>query len=158
VGTCPARIAGGGVKFYGIYLHLASSRDLRIANGSEDPVVATRNDHTVHLHNDRSCTVTGEQHHQGVLGHHAPKGDGTKDVVASLAFCRIKSGKYAGEEAIEILIGGRRVGQLTYAMSQRYGQIVKDLSAEGVQVTCDAYTVNTPKGVQVELLMPHHGS
>lgn len=89
------------------------------------------------------------------MSRYTPKGDSdTVNLIASLTFCKIVKGKYAGEDAIEIQIDGRRVGQLTYAMTQRYGEIVRGLVDRGLEVTCEAFTVNTPKGVQVELLMP----
>ncbi|CAM3395359.1 HIRAN domain-containing protein [Kibdelosporangium persicum] len=155
LGMCPARVAGGGDKYYGVYLHLASPRDTRIANGTEDPVIASQTDRTILLQNDYSCTVTGEQDHQEILSRYAPKGNiDTVSVIANLTFCKIAKGKYQGEDAIEVQIDRHRVGQLTYAMTKRYGEIVRGLMDRGLEVTCEAFTVNTPKGVQVELLMP----
>jgi hypothetical protein len=155
LGTCPARITGGGQKYYGIYLHLVYPDELRILNGFEDPFVARRSERIAHLRNDWACTVTGEDVHQEVLRRHAATpGEESREVVASLAFCKITKGKYKGEEAIEVRIAGQRVGQLTFAMTERYRDVVRDLLSAGVEVTCDASTVNTDKGVQVELLMP----
>jgi hypothetical protein len=155
VGTCAARIAGGGEKFYGIYLHLSRPRDLRVALGLAEPFVAHRTDGAVLLRNDWSCTVTQEHAHQDVLARHAPvPGGEPRAVIASLSFCRIESGKYRGQEAIEVRLDGARVGQLTRAMSQRYGDRVRALTGQGLAVTCEAFTIRTAKGVEVELRMP----
>ncbi|MFD9889971.1 HIRAN domain-containing protein [Amycolatopsis sp. NPDC059027] len=153
-GTCPARIAGGGAKFYGIYLHLARPWELRAA-GPGDPVVAASHDRTVLLRNDWFCTVTKEQDHQDVLLKFAPRrGQEFRTVTAQLGFCTISSGKYRGEPAIEVRLDGERVGQLTYAMSMRYHDRVKVLLDRGLEVTCEAVTKNTDKGIEIELMMP----
>lgn len=155
LGTCPARITGGGAKFYGIYLHLARPGDLLVRKAPEDPVIAQLTDSDVLLRNDWSCTVTKEEHHQDVLSAFAPEGGQEyRDVVASLTFCTIESGKYRGRRAIEVRIGDRRVGQLTFAMTERYRAIVEELSGRNLVVRCDAYTTRTAKGVEVELRMP----
>ncbi|WP_153033776.1 HIRAN domain-containing protein [Amycolatopsis sp. YIM 10] len=155
LGTCPGRIAGGGAKYYGIYLHLASPRELRFALGAEDPLVVQRSEHAVLLRGDRSCTVTKEEDHQDVLTRHAPViGQEFRSVVASLDFCKIKSGKYKGRNAIEVRLDGHRVGQLTHAMSVRYGDAVRGFREQGLRVTCQAFTTSSPKGVQVELRLP----
>ncbi|WP_326836781.1 HIRAN domain-containing protein [Amycolatopsis rhabdoformis] len=155
VGTCPARIAGGGEKFYGIYLYLARPRALRVALGMDEPFIARRAGVEVLLRNDWSCTVTQEQAHQNVLTRYAPaRGQEIREVVASLGFCRITSGKYRGEEALEVRLGGERVGQVTRAMTERYGDQVHTLIAQGLTVTCEAFTKRTDKGIEIELLLP----
>lgn len=154
-GTCAGRIAGGGRKSYGIYLHLASPRDIRVARGAEDAVVAESGDGVVLLRNDWFCTLTREEHHQFVLIRYAPSGPNqARDVIASLGMCVVGTGKYRGSEAIEVRIDGHRVGELTHAMTERYRPIVAPLLARGVLVTCEATTTMTAKGVQVELRMP----
>jgi hypothetical protein len=75
-------------------------------------------------------------------------------VIAALSFCRIESGKYRGQEAIEVRLDGARVGELTYAMSQRYGDRVRALIGQGLAVTCEAFTIRTARGVEVGLRMP----
>ncbi|AXB43599.1 HIRAN domain-containing protein [Amycolatopsis albispora] len=155
LGTCPARIAGGGAKFYGIYLHLASPRELRFTLGGEDPLVAQRSKRAVLLRDDWSCTVTNEEDHQDVLARHAPApGREFRNVVASLDFCEITSGKHRGQNAIEVRLDGQRVGQLTRAMTLRYGNAVREFHQQGLLVTCQAFTTSGPKGVQVELRLP----
>jgi hypothetical protein len=155
LGSCPARVTGGGEKFYGIYLHLAEARLVGMAIGAIDPVVAERTAGTVLLCNDRTCTVTREESHQDVLAGYAPrKGQDVRTVVATLDFCTIDRGKHRGTQAIEIRLGGQRVGQLTKLMSERYDSIVRGFRGHGVQVTCEAFTFRTPKGVEVELRLP----
>jgi hypothetical protein len=122
--TCPARIAGGGDKNYGIYLHVIYPENLLIVSGSEDSAIAKEHNGTALLRNDWSCTVTGEEDHQDTLIRYAPKGTQEfREVTASLAFCKIKKGKYKGHDAIEVRLGAERIGQLTYAMTRRYGAI-----------------------------------
>jgi hypothetical protein len=75
-------------------------------------------------------------------------------VIASLGLCTIKGGKYKGQTAIEVRIDGQRVGQLTYAMTQRYIDVVTPLLDRGLLVTCEALTLRSDKGIQVELLVP----
>ncbi|WP_329063278.1 HIRAN domain-containing protein [Amycolatopsis sp. NBC_01480] len=155
VGTCAARITGGGERFYGIYLHVSRPRDLRVALGLAEPFVARRTEGAVLLHNDWSCTVTQEHAHQDVLARYAPAPGGEpRAVIASLCFCLIGSGKYRGQEAIEVRLDGARVGELTHAMSQRYGDRVRALTGQGLAVTCEAFTIRTARGVEVGLRMP----
>lgn len=153
--TCPARVAGGGAKKYGIYLHVVYPENLLVTSGSEDSAIAKEHNGTALLRNDWSCTVTKEEDHQDTLRRYAPTGaQEFREVIASLAFCEIKSGKYKGHDAIEVRLGAERVGQLTYAMTRRYGGIVSGVLDRGLVPTCDAITMNTDKGVQIELCMP----
>ncbi|WP_409464056.1 HIRAN domain-containing protein [Amycolatopsis sp. GA6-003] len=155
LGTCPARITGGGDKYYGIYLHLAGPGELSGDSEPADAVVAEITASDVLLRNDWSCTVTKEEAHQDVLREYAPTGKRQyREVVASLGFCVIGTGKYRGREAIEVRLGGRRVGQLTYAMTERYRGIVDGFLKQNLEVTCEAFTVLTMRGVEVELRMP----
>ena len=155
LGTCDARIAGGGAKMYGIYLHLGTARDLRFANGTEDPIVASESNGSALLRSDWSCTVTKEENHQDVLARYAPRNAAQpREVIASLGFCKIEGGKYKGLDTVEVRIDGHRVGQLTYAMTQRYGAIVRSLLSRNLVVTCEAVTTRTARGVEVELGMP----
>ncbi|MEU0789400.1 HIRAN domain-containing protein [Amycolatopsis sp. NPDC005961] len=155
LGTCPARITGGGAKSYGIYLHVAGPDELHSRKEPEDPVVAKLTASDVLLRNAWSCTVTKEENHQDVLRDFAPTGKQEyREVVASLTFCTIESGKYQGRRAIEVRLGDHRVGQLTYAMTERYRSMVERFSEQNLIVRCEAYTTRTAKGVEVELLMP----
>ncbi|OLR90500.1 hypothetical protein [Actinokineospora bangkokensis] len=155
LGTCPARITGGGGNPYGVYLLLAPPREIEVFTGARDPVVAEGSNLRVLLWNERTCGVTREDEHQDALVDYAPfPGQQTREVIACLGFCRIDSGRYRGEEAIEVQLGGRRVGQLTYAMSLRYAQSLRRLLATGVEVTCSALTRSTRDGIRVDLLLP----
>ena len=157
--TCPARITGGGSRNYGIYLHVIYPEDLPIAVSGGDPAIAKEEDGVALLRNEWSCTVTKEEDHQDILRRYAPAAtQDFKAVTVSLDFCVISSGKYRGFEAIEVRLGADRVGQLTYAMTQRYGDIVRDVLDRGLVPTCEAVTVNTAKGVQIELYMPRDPS
>jgi len=155
LGTCGARIAGGGAKVCGVYLHLATPRDLRFANGTEDPIVARESNGSALLRSDWSCTVTKEENHQDVLARYAPRNAAQpREVIASLGFCKIEDGKYKGLDTMEVRIDGHRIEQLTYAMTQRYGAIVRSPLSRDLVITCEAVTTRTARGVEVELGMP----
>jgi hypothetical protein len=157
LGTCPARVTGGGKKYYGIYLHIARPDELGPGRDPENLVVASMTETEVLLRNDWSCTVTKEEGHQEALRAFAPTGrQEFREVVASLDFCAIQSGKYQGQRAIEVRLGNKRIGELTPAMTKRYGEIVEQLMQRNLTVTCEAYTTRTAKGVEVELRMPRN--
>jgi hypothetical protein len=102
-----------------------------------------------------NSTATKEENHQDTLRQFAPRnGDAFREVVATLCFCTITSGKHQGKEAIEVQLGGHRVGQLTRLMTERYEHVLRDLLGRGLHVTCEGRTLNTPKGVQVEIRLP----
>jgi len=103
-----------------------------------------------------STTVTGEEDHQDVLRKLAPAGTRpARWETATLGFCTIAKGKYAGQQAIEVHLGGKRVGQLTRAMSERYEKVVRDALDAGKTPICLASLLSTrDKGVQVQLMMP----
>jgi hypothetical protein len=154
LGTCAARIAGGGDKLYGIYLLLGAPWDIAAATGTLDPI-AKKAAGSVLLRNDWTCTVTKEEDHQHTLSRYRPNSPTRpREVIASLGLCTIKGGKYKGQTAIEVRIDGQRVGQLTYAMTQRYIDVVTPLLDRGLLVTCEALTLRSDKGIQVELLVP----
>jgi hypothetical protein len=94
-------------------------------------------------------TVTGEEHHQGVLARYP---DGS--VTVELRWCRIHSGKHRGQNAVEIRLDGHRVGELTYLMSQRYGPLLDQVSARGGRPGAEAVIERGPRGVQVVLRLP----
>jgi hypothetical protein len=155
LGTCPARVTGGGDRYYGIYLHVVRPRELRADREPEDRVIAEITDSDVLLRDDWSCTVTKEEEHQDVLRGYTPVGKSERrEVVASLGLCVMNNGKYQGREAIEVRLGGQCVGQLTHAMTERYRDTVKALLKRDLTVTCVAFTVNTARGIEVELRMP----
>jgi hypothetical protein len=155
LGTCPARIAGGGPEYYGIYLHLAPAAVLEIELTGGDRDIAEVSSNTALLRAEWTCTVTKEQAHQDVLARYAPR-DETEPtaVIASLGQCTSVGGKYDGEPAIEVSLGGYRVGELTRAMTARYDQLVARVLDRGLTPMCEAVVVSTTRGLQVELLMP----
>lgn len=107
---------------------------------------------------ERQVTVTGEERHQEELSElmrAAPPGTDLASAYASLAVCSITKGKYAGERGIEVLIEGRRVGELTKMQSDRHLLAVDAAFAAGqVPGCCEATVRRTGKGWQVELQMP----
>lgn len=111
---------------------------------------------SVPLSAEWSTTVTGEEDHQDVLRELAPAGTGPERwETATLGFCTIAKGKYAGQQAIEVRLSGRRVGQLTRAMSERYEKLVRDALDAGKTPICLVSLLSTrDKGVQVQLMMP----
>jgi hypothetical protein len=99
-----------------------------------------------------TVTVTREEDHQDVLsGYRSP------DVVAELAWGTARAGKYRGQRVIEVQLDGRRVGELTHAMSHRYGAMVDALLAQGNRPGCQAHIEHGERGYQLELLMPGAG-
>jgi hypothetical protein len=102
----------------------------------------------------RSVTVTREEHHQDVLAQYAPAPGSTRRIVADLAFCRIGAGRYRGERGIEVRLGGRRVGELTHRMSERYAGTVGALLGSGRRPDCEALVKRGDRGFEVELWLP----
>lgn len=155
LGTCPARVTGGGDKYYGIYLHIVTARELTFANETGDHRIAKVSNGAGILSAEWSCTVTKEGNHQDVLSKYAPaSGESFRNVVASLHYCKIASGKHRGQSAIEVQLNGNRVGELTRGMTARYADVVDRLHHRGLVPKCEGMVVDTPQGLQVELLMP----
>jgi hypothetical protein len=155
VGTCPARITGGGPKYYGIYLHLCYPEDLLTASRTGDPEIAESHDGYVILRADWSCTVTKETDHQDVLRSYAPKpGADSRYILAELNLCKAAGGKYKGETAIEVRFDNQRVGELTHAMTERYLSLVTRILNSGLKPTCRSEVMTTKNGLEVELMMP----
>lgn len=144
VGSCHARIMGGGRRNYGIHLHLAPADRAVCANDPGDLEI---------IGGDRTVTVVGEERHQESIGAIA-RSDGVVGVFASLAPCTIQKGKYAGAEGIEVRVNGDRVGELTKAMSDRYGPLIHSLAKDGKAPGCEAVIMPSERGYQVELRLP----
>jgi hypothetical protein len=101
-----------------------------------------------------TVTVTQEEHHQDVLSRY-PVGTGNARLVAvELGWCAIQSGKYQGQQAVEVRLDGYRVGELTYAMSQRYGPMLNAIAARGGRPGCEALIHAGKRGVELDLRMP----
>jgi hypothetical protein len=135
VGTCPARVTADGT----LVLHLGPASDCVLGNPVGDLVL---------LAAERTVSVTREEHHQDVLA-----GRGGRVAVA-LRPCTIRGGKYAGQRGIEVTLDGRRVGELTRLMSQRYLPMVDGIAAGGRRSGCEALLRPDRRGVQVELRLP----
>lgn len=101
-----------------------------------------------------TVTVTGEENHQQELMQYADASSSRVRVAVSLDWCVITSGKYCGQQAVEVRLDGRRVGQLTYAMSLRYGPDVIGAAQRGRQPGCEALVYRGERGMQVELRLP----
>lgn len=107
------------------------------------------------LRGEVSCTVVGEEHHQDRLRTWLNAGGApSRVVVARLGRCTIASGKYAGRTAVEVLIDGGRVGQLTHAMTERYLPLLEAVERRGAPPTAEALLTDGPRGVQVVLRLP----
>ena len=97
---------------------------------------------------ERAVTVTREEHHQDVLSGR------TGRAVVELRPCPITSGKHAGQDGLEVVLDGRRVGELTRLMAQRYRPLVDHLTAGGYRAGCEAFLQEDARGTQVELRLP----
>jgi hypothetical protein len=97
---------------------------------------------------ERAVTVTREEHHQDVLAGR------TGRTVVELRPCPIASGKHAGQDGLEVALDGRRVGELTRLMAQRYRPVVDHLTARGYRAGCEALLHDDARGTQVELRLP----
>jgi hypothetical protein len=109
------------------------------------------------LQSQVSVTVTREEYHQQVLGRY-PITDAGYRTSAELAWCTIGAGKYRGQRAVEVRLGGERVGELTYAMSQRYGAMLEQVTGRGYRPGCEAYVFLGKRGVEIELRLPRENS
>jgi hypothetical protein len=95
-------------------------------------------------------TVTREEQHQRALTRYAVAPGGERRIAAELAWCVIASGKYKGERGVEVRVDGQRAGELTHAMSQRYGPLLDG----GGRVGCEATVTQDERGLQVTLHLP----
>lgn len=147
VGTCEARLMIGPTGDISVYLHLAAPEEVAF--------VVYAPDYCVPLTGDGIITVTGEEHHQDVLRSLASAGTAPRWETAVLNFCTIDTGKFAGQQAIEVRLGDKRVGQLTRAMTERYEEPVRDALGAGKTPICRALLSRThDRGVQVQLMLP----
>jgi hypothetical protein len=155
-GTCRAYITGGGRdRHYGVYLHVAFANNLRLYLRREFGVVVEERDGLALLHADWTYTVTKKEQHQDVLQRHAPEpGADSREVVATLGFCDITTGKYKGQKAIEVGIDGDRVGQLTPTTSFQYAEVVSGLLDRGLTPACTAHVSAGDKGLEVTVSVP----
>ena len=146
VGSCPARIMGGGQRDYGVHLHLGAPRLLLLdheALGTAPTMPA-----------EQQVTVTGQDAHQLVL-HRVVNGRTPVHVIAELRDCRVADGTHVGEHTLEVLLEGERIGQLSYAMGLRYCELAQEWRARTGRVLCEAVITNEgTRGLQAKLLLP----
>ncbi|MCX6465659.1 MAG: hypothetical protein NTW05_19010, partial [Pseudonocardiales bacterium] len=103
---------------------------------------------------DHEVVVTGEEDHQDALRPWAPR-DRPRRLAAELRFAPLRRGRHAGERGIEVLLGGRRVGELTHLMSVRYGPYVDDVLRRHGRPGAVALVRHGRRGlVEVELRLP----
>ncbi|MEV6712416.1 hypothetical protein AB0M48_10270 [Lentzea sp. NPDC051208] len=145
VGSCPARILGGGQR-YGVHLHLGAPRLLLLdheALGTAPTLPA-----------EQQVAVVGEDAHQYVL-HRVVNGRTPVHVIAELRDCRIVKGSHTGEHTLEVLLEGECIGQLTYAMGLRYCDMTQEWRARTGRALCEAVITNEgTRGLQANLLLP----
>jgi hypothetical protein len=103
---------------------------------------------------EADITVTREERHQDVLAHYAPRPGGERRVAVELAWCAITTGKYQGQQAIEVRLDGRRAGELTHLMSQRYAPLVAEVTARSGRPGCEAVIQRDARGLQLTLRLP----
>ncbi|GAB2841082.1 hypothetical protein [Lentzea nigeriaca] len=146
VGSCPARIMGGGQRHYGVHLHLGVPRLLLLdheALGTAPTMPA-----------EQQVTVIGEEAHQHVL-HRVVNGRTPVHVIAELRDCRISHGTHVGEHTLEVLLEGELIGQLSYAMGLRYCDMAQEWRARTGRALCEAVITNEgTRGLQAKLLLP----
>ncbi|HEY0454219.1 hypothetical protein [Actinophytocola sp.] len=99
-------------------------------------------------------TVTGEERYQAELARYRVAPGAQREVAVELGWCTIGSGKYRGEHAIEVRLDGRRVGELTHLMSQRYGWVVSQVAARGGRPGCEAVVELGARGLEIILRLP----
>jgi len=142
-GWCPAKIMGGGARSYGVHLHLADPQTIfPVGDVPPQAVIAVP---------DVSVAVTGEQRHQDVLVKYAPQSGSKSHVLCHDGHLRDCGGKYAGETAVEVLVSGQRIGQLTRAQSVKYQALLDGMLAAGEVLACEGLVSVDAKGRQVSL-------
>jgi len=102
-----------------------------------------------------TVTVTREEHHQSALARYAVAPGGQRQVAVELGWCGIRTGKYRGQRAIEVRLDGRRVGELTYLMSQRYAALLRQVPG---RPGCEAFVQRTARGLEIVLRLPRADS
>ncbi|MEV6242038.1 hypothetical protein [Lentzea sp. NPDC051838] len=146
VGSCPARIMGGGNRYYGVHLHLGDPRLLLLDHEILGTAPTMPAEHQV--------AVTGEESNQLIL-HRVVNGRTPVHVIAELRDCRIAKGTHVGEHTLEVLLEGERIGQLTYAMGLRYCDLAQEWRARTGRALCEAVITNEgTRGLQAKLLLP----
>ena len=110
------------------------------------------------LNAETTVTVTREEDHQAELAGYPVAPGMQRHVAVELAWCTVESGRHRGERAVEVRLDGRRVGELTHLMSQRYAPLVVQLTARGSRPGCRAVLQAGVRGTEVTLRLPKDGS
>lgn len=136
VGVCSGAIIGGGRdrSNYGVFLRLAPPTEMFAVNspGSLQIVPA-----------ERTVTVTGRAAHTDVL-ERILGGGRTAFVYAALVPAVVQSGKHAGARCLEVQVDGHRIGELSSAMTVKYG------SSIGPGFGCEVTVARREKGLHAE--------
>lgn len=103
-----------------------------------------------------TVVVVGEERHQPVLAPWAPFGDEQpRHVAVELRPAPITLGADAGRPGVEVLLDGRRVGELAPLMAERYLPHVHDLLGLGGRPAAVALVAHGPHGdLEIELRLP----
>ena len=102
-----------------------------------------------------SVTVTREEDHQDVLGtRHLASASVPTRVIAELASGIVGKGKHRGANAVEVRLSGLRVGELTAAMSERYGDLVRAAETRGDLARAEGLVSWGERGFQIDLRLP----
>ncbi|WP_133252086.1 hypothetical protein [Actinomycetospora cinnamomea] len=94
--------------------------------------------------------MTREEDHQDVLAFHHRPGAGPTPVVVELWSSTDTRGEYGGDYAVEVRLDGRRVGELTRAMSARYRSLVEVAGP----VRCRGVIAYGSRGFRIDLRRP----
>ncbi|WP_237047990.1 hypothetical protein [Lentzea guizhouensis] len=144
VGSCPARIMGQ--RYLGVHLHLGDARLLLLDHEALGTALT--------LPAEQQVGITGEEAHQHVL-HRVVDGRTPVHVIAELRDCRITRGDHTGEHTLEVLLEGERIGELTYAIGQRYWDMMQEWRARTGRALCEAVIINEgTRGLHAKLLLP----
>lgn len=146
IGLCPARIwwpEGKADQMIQVYLKLAPASSLL-------PEAAPSSAY-YNITGFTTVVVTKEEEHQQALDFFGAQ----EKLWFHLGFCTIQSGKYAGEQTIQVRLEDHIVGELTHFMGQRYRGLVQAGQDRGQQVICQGRIRDeAERGLQVELFLP----
>jgi len=102
-----------------------------------------------------TVTVTREEDHQEALAtRHLVTASAPTRVIAELAPGIVGKGKHRGAFAVEVRLSGLRVGELTAAMSERYGDLVRAAEARGELARAEGLVSWGERGFQIDLRLP----
>lgn len=141
-GWCVGRVTGGGERSYGIYLHLAPPDAVVPVNAPGDLALLEGDHHVTVTKLDQDAVAPFTQ---GVL---LPA-----SVFVSLVPTPVERGKYAGQTTFAVHVDGRRIGEVTRRMTERYEPLVAEVAGAGV-AGCEAVITRGDKGFEVSLMLP----